>query len=384
MKKILFLTHEAALSGAPRSLSYYIEWLKENKSDIHITTITLKDTADKNSKFKNLSHSFYDISTYSNIPNYSYANRIKRILFNKKITSERERLISALSDETFDLIYANTVSTLKLGIELKNMSVSNSLVLHVHEMRTAIEQLTPNFKVLAKDVDYFIAASEMVKNHLQNFFSIDSNRISRVYECSDIPEGLPLKNSISNSAHFNVIMVGAAYWAKGDDLFILVANEVIQRDHSIHFYWLGSQSLERETVNRGDIDKLGIQSNVHFLPHTSDPLKLVGEMDLFLLTSRSDSFPLAAIEAGLLGLPIVCFEHASGIQEIVEQGGGEVVPYLSITKMADSIIKFKNNPDLLDLTSTSVKSLFEVCKPNVISEELYQICKFYFTNEKTV
>ena len=107
-----------------------------------------------------------------------------------------------------------------------------------------------------------------------------------------------------------VIMVGGD-WAKGDDLFLLVAKEVVSRDPSVHFYWLGSQSLERKTVNQGDIDKLAIASHVHFLPHTSTSHDVVKAMDVFALTSRSDSFPLAAIEAGLLGIPIVCFEKAS-------------------------------------------------------------------------
>jgi glycosyltransferase involved in cell wall biosynthesis len=93
-------------------------------------------------------------------------------------------------------------------------------------------------------------------------------------------------------------------------------------------------------------------------------------MDVFALTSRSDSFPLAAIEAGLLGVPIVCFEKASGIQEIIQQGGGEVVPYLDIQKMADAIIHLVTSDELRLKKSEEVKKLFESCKPDVISNEI--------------
>jgi glycosyltransferase involved in cell wall biosynthesis len=236
-------------------------------------------------------------------------------------------------------------------------------------MATAIQQLTPDFEYVIHDVDYFIAASDLVKAHLVTYFGCDNTLIRRVYECSDIfvTEKDP---SIEPIAAKKVIMVGGAYWAKGDDLFLLVAKEVVSRNSNIHFYWLGSQSLERKTVNEGDIEKLELSSNVHFLPHTTTPHDLVKTMDVFALTSRSDSFPLAAIEAGLLGIPIVCFEKASGIQEIVQQGGGEVVPYLDIQKMADAIISLVTSDELRVKKSEEVKRLFQACKPDVISQEI--------------
>lgn len=376
-KKILFLTHESALSGAPRSLTYFIQWIKDSQSDIEVTTLSLKDTLDSPSQFEVLSDKYYDFSSFSKNPTYSFIARIKRKLFSIPILSAQEKLIHQLSLAGYDLIYANTVSTLELGIRLKKNFKCVPLLLHVHEMRTAIEQLSANFKEQSKEVDGFIAASELVKSHLVTFFDVPAKNITRVYECSDVPENLTKSNGLTNHGITKVIMVGAAYWAKGDDLFILVANEVVKRDNSFHFYWLGSQSKERETVNRADIEKLDLEKNVHFLSYTPDPLKVVSDMDIFALTSRSDSFPLAAIEAGLLGLPIVCFDKASGITEIIEKGGGNVVSYLSIEEMADAIIHLKNNEATYHLYSEQVKQLFKSCKPDVISEELFNVCFQY-------
>ena len=239
-------------------------------------------------------------------------------------------------------------------------------------MATAIQQLVPDFERYISDVDFFIAASALVKEHLVCYFGCDETMIQRVYECSDIliTDNLPTLEPILAKL---VIMVGGAYWAKGDDIFLLVAKEVVSRDPSIHFYWLGSQSLERKTVNQGDIDKLEIGSNVHFLPHTTSPHDIVKSMDVFALTSRSDSFPLAAIEAGLLGVPIVCFERASGIQEIIQQGGGEVVPYLDIQKMADVIIRLVTSDELRAKYGLEVNEFFQRCKPDVISREIDNI-----------
>ena len=367
--KLLFITHESALSGAPRSLLYFIEWLRSHRKDYEIHVLSLKSENPLTNAFKTVSDVYFDLTKVSDKIDYSFKNRIKRKLTGVAFTSEKDRLLREIGNNQYDLIYANTVVALPIALQLKKQLSSAKLLLHVHEMVTAILQLVPDFERYISDVDFFIAASELVKEHLVRYFGCDEAMIQRVYECSDIliTDHLPTLEPILAK---RVIMVGGAYWAKGDDIFLLVAKEVVSRDPSIHFYWLGSQSLERKTVNQGDIDKLEIGSNVHFLPHTRTPHDIVKVMDVFALTSRSDSFPLAAIEAGLLGIPIVCFEKASGIQEIVQQGGGEVVPYLDIQKMADAIISLVTSEELHVKKSKEVKRLFQECKPDVISNEI--------------
>ena len=371
-QKLLFITHESALSGAPRSLLYFIEWLKSHRKEYEIHVVSLKSENPLANAFKTVSDVYYDFTNVSNKVDYSLKNRIKRKLVGKAFASPKDQFLQSIIKNNYAFIYANTVVALPIALQIKESIGSAKLLLHVHEMATAIEQLLPNFKSLQVHVDYFIAASELVKEHLVRFFGCNQSMIQRVYECSDISitENIPvLEPEIAK----RVIMVGGAYWAKGDDLFLLVAKEVVSRDPSIHFYWLGSQSLERKTVNQGDINKLAIASHVHFLPHTSTPHDVVKAMDVFALTSRSDSFPLAAIEAGLLGVPIVCFEKASGIQEVIQQGGGEVVPYLDIQKMADAILTLVTSDELRAKKSIEVKELFQRCKPDVISKEIYQI-----------
>jgi len=371
-QKLLFITHESALSGAPRSLLYFIEWLKWNSKDYEIHVLSLKSENPSDNSFKTISDVYYDFTNVSNEIDYSFKNRIKRKLTGKPFLSEKERLIEEIISHPYALIYANTVVSLPISFQLKARISSAKLILHVHEMATAIQQLLPKFESLIRNVDYFIAASELVKEHLVRYFKCESTLIQRVFECSNvtITENYP---TFEPAAAKRVIMVGGAYWAKGDDIFLLLAKEVTKRDPSIHFYWLGSQSLERKTVNQGDIEKMEIGSNVHFLPHTTTPHDLVKAMDVFVLTSRSDSFPLAAIEAGLLGVPIICFEKASGIQEIIKEGGGEVVPYLDIQKMADAILTLVTSDELRAKKSIEVKELFQRCKPDVISNEIYQI-----------
>jgi glycosyltransferase involved in cell wall biosynthesis len=65
---------------------------------------------------------------------------------------------------------------------------------------------------------------------------------------------------------------------------------------------------------------------------------------IFALTSREDPYPLVVLEAGLSGVPVVCFQGAGGAPELVEADGGVVVPYLDIELMADSIAWLADDP----------------------------------------
>ncbi len=370
--KILFITHESALSGAPRSLLYFLESLKDSQSKLEIHVLSLKSKNPLKNAFREISDFYLDFTNVNIKPDYSLKNRIFHKLTGKPFQSERDIKMQLLVNNQYDLIYANTVVSLPIALELKKSYTQTKILLHVHEMATAIQQLTTDFQKNIDNIDFFIAASELVKEHLMSFFGCNHKLIRCVYECSEVfvTQNQP---SIEPKEAKKVIMVGGAYWAKGDDIFLLVAKEVVSRNQNIHFYWLGSQSLERKTVNAGDIAKLDLTSNVHFLPHTTSPHDIVKAMDVFALTSRSDSFPLAAIEAGLLGIPIVCFEKASGIQELISKGGGIVVPYLDIQKMADAIIALVIDSNLHTQKSDEVKELFQVCKPTVISTEITEV-----------
>ena len=167
-------------------------------------------------------------------------------------------------------------------------------------------------------------------------------------------------------------MCGGAYWRKGDDLFMLLANQICNLYSDIHFYWLGNMSIERERVNRYDIKKMGIADNVHFIAETEFPNDFFPDMDVFVLTSREDSFPLSAIEAGLTALPIVCFENATGISEYIE-GQDLTVPYLDLHAMSTKIITLYHDVELCKRLGEINKLKFSSCLPKTIAKETLEI-----------
>jgi hypothetical protein len=89
------------------------------------------------------------------------------------------------------------------------------------------------------------------------------------------------------------------------------------------------------------------------------------------LTSREDPFPLAAIDAGMLGLPIFCFDQATGISEVIDSRC--VVPYLDIETMCQSILSVVNDRNYYDSLSKANKLAFNEFSPQSISKLTYDL-----------
>ncbi len=108
-----------------------------------------------------------------------------------------------------------------------------------------------------------------------------------------------------------------------------------------------------------------------FLGEREDPVNVIKDFDLFLLTSREDPFPLAAIEMAMLGKPVICFEGATGTEEILKLGGGEIVPYLDTREMALRVIEYYEDPHKLRADGNKAMELFAAFTPENMCPKIF-------------
>jgi glycosyltransferase involved in cell wall biosynthesis len=244
----------------------------------------------------------------------------------------------------------------------------------VHELKTVIDEFRPDLTKIDRYISHYIVPSFLNKDTLVIHFNISPTKITVIRETTVLPE-CKIKKTENVK---NVVMCGGAYWRKGDDIFIQVASEVIKKLSNTHFYWVGYFSKERYRVNTADIEKLNLSKNIHLIQETNTPEVWLYQSDLFLLTSREDPFPLAAMEAGLSGLPVICFEKATGISEVIDQK--MVVPYLNVAKMAEKTIEILNNKDYAYVLGQQNKEVFSKLNPKNIALEIDNVIKKIKTN----
>jgi glycosyltransferase involved in cell wall biosynthesis len=151
----------------------------------------------------------------------------------------------------------------------------------------------------------------------------------------------------------NAIVVGMSgtfIIRKAPDRFIDIAAKVLASapETPVHFMWVGGTTeTEYGRYMLTDARRLGISERFHFVRETTDPRPYLAALDIFMLTSRSDPFPLVCLEAAVQAeTPIICFDQAGGMPELVGDTSGMVVPYLDTDAAADAILRLVAEPDL--------------------------------------
>lgn len=110
------------------------------------------------------------------------------------------------------------------------------------------------------------------------------------------------------------------------------------------------------------IKRLDIEKSVFMLgalPHTK-VAELMATANVFVLPSMMESFPLTAVEAMAVGVPIVC-PKVGGVPEIViEEFNGLMFPPADDTALADAIVRIlKNQPLAKRLRENGLKIVRE-------------------------
>ncbi|MDR3568206.1 MAG: glycosyltransferase [Syntrophobacteraceae bacterium] len=119
-----------------------------------------------------------------------------------------------------------------------------------------------------------------------------------------------------------VMGCGTIEMRKGVDLFLAAADALKRLSPALRFrfVWVGKEIDPVFTRYLSEqIERCGLTETVKFLGELSSVDMAYRLADIFFLSSRLDPFPNVAIEAMLNGLPVVCFENASGTAEMLSR-----------------------------------------------------------------
>jgi hypothetical protein len=103
-----------------------------------------------------------------------------------------------------------------------------------------------------------------------------------------------------------------------------------------------------------------ISDQVVFVDEVTDFQRAIAMADLFFLASRLDPLPNVAIDAAMHGLPVICFEGASGFAEVLQRQTTAkltVVPHLDTTAAAEQIVKLAKDKSLRKRVGEATQAL---------------------------
>lgn len=168
-------------------------------------------------------------------------------------------------------------------------------------------------------------------------------------------EVLPEKDA----QQFNVLFVGRLDTVKGVDLLLQAAKRVIesngfiqsQRDFQLHLVGNGPDRKMLEAL----AETLGIRKYVRFhgLVTGEALIKIYKACDLFVLPSRSEALPFAALEACAAKLPILATNVGDLRKLVFENTNGHLVEPEDLDELAYYLEHFASNPHLESMGQAS-------------------------------
>ena len=266
--------------------------------------------------------------------------------------------------DSVDLVLVNTVTSGHWFGQL-DIPKTTPVVTFVHELAMSVRMYTrpDELRYLLDHTTHMLAVSKATAAYYVESHGFDPTKIT-LFTLIDTP-ALQQNVAKAQQADQNVgagadlmrqlgippdaVVVGGcgnAEWRKGNDLFVNLARLVINLAPAapIYFVWVGMPNGSYRDDLWLDVQKAWLTERVHFLEPTPDVLRYMSRFSMFALTSREDPYPLVVLEAGLCGVPVVCFAGAGGSPELVEADAGVVVPYLHLDGMAQAIVALANDP----------------------------------------
>jgi glycosyltransferase involved in cell wall biosynthesis len=165
---------------------------------------------------------------------------------------------------------------------------------------------------------------------------------------------------------FTVIGLGAVEMRKGLDLFIAAATVMKAKypNIAVRFIWIGTWEhaigsqyamLLEEQCRRSELG-----DRLHFFPTVDNLEPVYARADALFLSSRLDPLPNITIDAAFRGVPVICFDRASGTAELLATDSTTamlVVPHLDSGAAADQIAVLATNPVFQSSCSAAVRQL---------------------------
>jgi glycosyltransferase involved in cell wall biosynthesis len=360
---VLIVTHDLTRTGAPiLALNLVSEFSKK----YNVATLSL-GPGELKPNFIEASNAFYQ--------NHGRESNPRRF---------RGRITKIANKHEFAFAIVNSVESAWVISSLIERAIPAISLVHEFPLYSVFrESITSGLNKATKVV--FSSSETLGSFHASGVLTVKSNQVVRHQGACLIPQGGSLENQIDlnfrsrvgelirpqdANVPIRIIGAGLVQYRKGVDLFISLASRIIQTPgfENSRFLWIGD-GYDANDITYGafltdQMTRSKLEGRLSILPANHDYSFALSNGDCLALTSRLDPFPNVAIDALREGIPVACFEGASGFSEFAltnEALRPLIAPYLDVEKMALGITSFFKNRSLTERSADKslVKAEFE-------------------------
>ena len=241
-----------------------------------------------------------------------------------------------------DVIHAHFYSIAAIASVLKKkFGVPFVVTEHSSKINANIQKISKLDIKLAKkaykNADKVIAVSNALARNLNNNFGVNAEVIHNIVDVSNFQY---LKRKHKET--FTFISVGNLISLKGFDLLIEAFAKAFKDDKSVLLKIVGD-GPERNNL-QNVVNQCGVNDKVSFLGEICrEKLRdIYNEGDAFVLSSRSETFGVAYIEAMATGMPVIA-TSCGGPSDFVNEQNGYLIPVDDKNALVDALKKMRDN-----------------------------------------
>jgi len=343
--KILFYNHTGQVSGAERVLLLVLSRLNRRRFE----AVLLSPSGGQLQKeARSLNVRCASVSQL----NARFTWRIGDLLrYFVSFLSVISQVRARVREQGPELIHANSVRA-GLVVSAATVGLGVPIIWHVHDLlpQHPLSTLIRLFTLIRPPIQIVVvanAAAERFKGKLLLRFptrvkvaviynAVEAAKIHSTPNSSSIPRDLRIRNSDRL-----IGVVGNLSPVKGQLELIKAFAEVRKRIPNLALLVVGSALFNRDEGYQKqlwtEVRALGLESYVRFMGQRSDVPAIMGILDLLVMNSRSEAFPLVALEAMAAGAPVLA-TTVGGLPELItHEKNGWLVPFGDEKKLIDGI-----------------------------------------------
>ncbi len=352
--KVLFYNHTGQVSGAERVLLLILARLNRARFEL---TLLCPSTGQLQKEARTLNVPCANVDQLNARFTWKLAALIR---YFSSFVATMSQVRARVREQRPELIHANSVRA-GLVISAATLGLGIPIVWHVHDLlpQHPLSTGIRLFTLLLPPVRIVVvanAAAERFKGKLlRQFpkrveFAIVYNAVEPTKLNSSTTSGSVRKELRLRHSDRLIGIVGNLSPVKGQLELIRAFAKARQRIPNLALLLVGSALFNRgdgyQKVLSAEVRALRLDHCVRFLGQRNDVPAIMGLLDLLVMNSRSEAFPLVALEGMAAGVPVLA-TAVGGLPELVtHEKSGWLVPFGDEEKLIDGISSLLERRDL--------------------------------------
>lgn len=344
MIKILFFIPGLSGGGAEKVLCNLVNNMDQSKFDITVQTIDYyepKQYLVEGIHYKSIFHSKSTIAM--KISNYWY-----------RFCTELKLTYLLYVKDNYDI----EVAYLECGATKVMAASTNKMAAKLAWVHCDVKKKGLTAKKIGKyysKFDKVICVSQEAKKKFDEVFEdyAESMVLYNVIDEAVIYQKLSESKKLDwNADVIHLLTVGRLSYEKGCDRLIKVCKWLRNDGYKFQVHLLG-EGPEKERL-QSEVDKNQLSKHLVFEGFSTNPYQYMSQADLVIIPSRTEALSTVAIEALILGKPVVT-TPCSGMKELYGESKYGIITEDSTISLYSNIKRMINSPDLLRKYSEAAK-----------------------------